>query len=69
MTCCADDIQYCGLVSKVSDISKVSNSAWYNVTAEIDIRFSRLYGKKGPVFYVKSLEIAEPPVEQVATFY
>ncbi len=69
MTCCADDIQYCGLVSKIKDIGEVNNSAWYIVTAEIDIRFSRLYGKKGPVFNVKSLVDAEAPEEQVATFY
>ncbi len=69
MTCCADDIQYCGLVSKVKDSSMVQNSYWYTVTAEIDIRFSRLYGKKGPVFNVKRLEPADAPEEQVATFY
>lgn len=69
MTCCADDIQYCGLVSKIKDADAVQNSSWYIVTAEIDIRFSRLYGKKGPVFNVKSLIDAQPPEEQVATFY
>lgn len=69
MTCCADDIQYCGLVSKVKDISFVENACWYIVTAEVDIRFSRLYGKKGPVFNVKELEKTTPPEEQVATFY
>lgn len=69
MTCCADDIQYCGLVSKVKDISIVENACWYIVTAEIDIRFSRLYGKKGPVFNVKELIKSTPPEEQVATFY
>lgn len=69
MTCCADDIQYCGLVSKVKDVGMVQNASWYIVTAEVDIRFSRLYGKKGPVFNVKSLVDAEPPEEQVATFY
>ncbi|MBE6716884.1 MAG: GTPase [Ruminococcaceae bacterium] len=69
MTCCADDIQYCGLVSKVKDVGMVQNASWYIVTAEVDIRFSRLYGKKGPVFNVKSLVDAEPPEEQIATFY
>lgn len=69
MTCCADDIAFCGLVSKVSDINSVENSAWYIVTAEIDIRFSRLYGKKGPVFNVKSMLPCEPPEETVASFY
>lgn len=69
MTCCADDIQYCGLVSKVKDVSSVQNAGWYIVVAEIDIRFSRLYGKKGPVFNVKSLTETDAPEEQVATFY
>lgn len=69
MTCCADDIQYCGLVSKLKDISMVENASWYTVTAEVDIRFSRLYGKKGPVFNVKELVKADAPDEQVATFY
>ncbi len=69
MTCCADDIAFCGLVSKVKDISQVENSCWYIVTAEIDIRFSRMYGKKGPVFNVIKMENAEAPEEMVATFY
>ncbi|MBR3768509.1 MAG: GTPase [Clostridia bacterium] len=69
MTCCADDIQYCGLVSKIKDAGLVENAGWYIVTAEIDIRFSRLYGKKGPVFNVKELISAEPPEDQIATFY
>ena len=69
MTCCADDIQYCGLVAKLKNSNDVSNSCWYIVTAEIDIRFSRLYGKKGPIFNVIGLVDAEAPEEQVATFY
>lgn len=69
MTCCADDIQYCGLVSKVKNTQPVINSQWYVVIAEIDYRFSRLYGKKGPIFNVIDLTESQPPEEQVATFY
>ncbi len=69
MTCCADDITYCGLVSKIADTPMPENSVWYKVTAKIDIRFSRLYGKKGPVFYVKELVKTTAPAQQVATFY
>lgn len=69
MTCCAEDVQYCGLVAKVKNVSEVKNAAWYTVTAEIDIRFSRLYGKKGPIFNVKNIVDALPPEEQIATFY
>lgn len=69
MTCCADDIQFCGLVSKIKGISDIENGFWYIVTADIDIRFSRLYGKKGPIFNVKNIVSAEAPEDTVATFY
>ncbi len=69
MTCCADDIAFCGLVSKVKDLSSVENSQWYIVTAEIDVRFSRMYGKKGPIFNVINMEKTDAPEELVATFY
>ncbi len=69
MTCCADDIQFCGLVSKIKDVEGIENGNWYIVTAEIDIRFSRLYGKKGPVFNIKSAVEAVAPDDTVATFY
>ena len=69
MTCCVEDIQYCALVSKLAPGVSVENSMWYIVEATIDIRFSRLYGKRGPVFDVTKLSKTDPPEEQVATFY
>ncbi len=69
MTCCVEDIQYCALVAKIPDGITIENSKWYMVDAEIDIRFSRLYGKKGPIFVIKRVSDAEPPEQQVATFY
>ncbi len=69
MTCCAADITYCGLVSKLPEGVKAKNGEWYTVTAVIDVKFSRLYGKIGPIFNVTALEPAEAPEEQVATFY
>ena len=69
MTCCVEDIQYCALVSKLAHGVTAQNGAWYIVDAVIDVRFSRLYGKKGPVFNVTKLTPAQPPEDQVATFY
>ena len=69
MTCCADDVAFCGLVSKVKDLSAVENSQWYIVTAEIDVRFSRMYGKKGPIYNVIKMEKTDAPEDLVATFY
>ncbi len=56
-------------MSKLKDGMKLQNSGWYQIEATIDIRFSKLYGKKGPVFNVTKAVPAEPPEEQVATFY
>ena len=69
MTCCAADITYCGLVAKLRPEDHPVNSGWYTVQAKIDIRFSRLYGKKGPVLYISDMQKAIEPEEQVATFY
>ena len=69
MTCCAADITYCPLVAKFAPGTAIENSAWYRVKAKIDFRFSRLYGKKGPIYVIETIEPADPPEEQVATFY
>ncbi len=69
MTCCVEDITYCPLVAKIADGMQIDNTGWYIITAKIDMRFSRMYGKKGPVFLLQSAEKAEPPEQKVATFY
>lgn len=69
MTCCAADITYCGIVAKLGDLPMPVNAGWYTVKAKIDIRFSRLYGKKGPILNIISMEKAIEPDDPVATFY
>ena len=64
-----EDITYCPLVAKIADGMQIDNTGWYIITAKIDMRFSRMYGKKGPVFLLQSAEKAEPPTQKVATFY
>lgn len=69
MTCCVEDITYCPLVARICEGMQITNSGWYMILADIDFRFSRLYGKKGPVFMLREIESAQPPQQQVATFY
>ena len=69
MTCCAEDITFCPLVAKIPDGMQVENTAWYIMQAKLDLRFSRLYGKKGPVLMLEHIEPAEKPEQVVATFY
>lgn len=69
MTCCAEDITYCGLAVKWADADKIRNAEWIMLEAKIEIRFSKLYGRKGPVLTAVSAAPANEPEEKVATFY
>lgn len=69
MTCCVEDIEYSGLVCKWDKASTLSQRQWVIVTASIEVRFNRIYGGRGPVLTVLSVEPAEKPEKEVATFY
>ncbi len=68
MVCCADDISYRGMVALSKDSSKYKTRDWATVTAKIMIKKHALYGSEGPVLDVISIEKAEPPAQEVATF-
>lgn len=69
MTCCADDITYCGMLVKWQGSHTVSNADWVWLTAEIEIKFNKLYGRKGPVLTAIEVAKTNPPEDPVATFY
>ena len=70
MTCCADDIAYSGLVAVFSAPVSLKTRDWITVTAKICLETHKLYGgRRGPVLYVTSYATAEPPAQEVATFY
>ena len=69
MTCCVEDIQFAGLVCQWDHADTVADDSWMILTAEIHFKFSRAYGKKGPVLTYLSHEPCEPPEQAVATFY
>ena len=69
MTCCVEDIQFAGLVCQWEGADTVQDDSWMILTATINFRFHRAYGKKGPVLtYVDSV-LCEAPEQSVATFY
>ncbi len=69
MTCCVEDIQWTGLVCMRYG-EKPEPKKWYTITARIEIAASSAYGgQKGPILHVTSLEPADPPEEEVATFF
>ncbi len=69
MTCCVDDIQFCGIPCKYADSAKLESRSWVMVEAVISAEKHPLYqGELGPVLTAVSVEKAEPAKEEVATF-
>ena len=69
MTCCADDIQYSGLVAKFSNDVNLKTRDWITVKGKIKLEKTSLYRSEGPVIYVESTEFAVVPKQEVATFF
>ncbi len=71
MTCCIEDIRFCWLVSEYDGAEglPVSQPQWVNATFKVKIARHKLYRGKGPILCVQKLEPAEPPEQEVATFY
>lgn len=69
MTCCANDIQFTGLICRWPQARTLAKGEWLTVTASIAIRWHKGYGRKGPVLTATHVEHAEPPEQPVATYY
>ena len=69
MTCCVDDIQFCGVPCIYPNADQIEPRAWYMVTAKIASQKHAVYkGEMGPVLTAISVESAEPADPDVATF-
>ncbi len=69
MTCCEADITYSGLVVKHASVLPLKTRDWVILTAKICIEYDKIYGEKGPVLKASALDYAEPPEQELATFY
>lgn len=69
MTCCADDIQYCGLACVLDAPRDLQTRDWISITAKVQFQKHRIYKGKGPVLVAQRVIVCEPPEEQLATFY
>lgn len=69
MTCCADDIQYCGVACELPEEMGLKTRDWISVTAKIEFKKHRIYKGKGPVLVAERVIVCDPPEEQLATFY
>ena len=69
MTCCVEDIQFAALVCQWDQAELVKDDSWMILTARINFKFNRAYGKKGPVLTYIASEPCDVPAQDVATFY
>lgn len=70
MTCCVEDIQFCGIPCRYAESKSLASRAWVQVTAKVSAEKHPLYkGDVGPVLtaveVVKNVPAADP---DVATF-
>lgn len=69
MTCCVDDIQFCGIPCVYADSASLEPRSWVTVTAKITAEKHPLYkGELGPVLAAVCVESAQPADPDVATF-
>lgn len=69
MTCCVEDIQFAALVCQWDKADSVQDDSWMILTAKLNFKFNKAYGRKGPVLSYVSHELCEAPEQPVATFY
>ncbi len=69
MTCCVDDIQFCGIPCHYDKTKALKPRSWVTVTVTVKAETHYLYqGELGPVLTAISVEEASPAVQDVATF-
>ena len=70
MTCCVDDIQFCGIPSRYDNPQELESRSWVMVTAKVTAEKHKLYkGDIGPVLTaIRVDKDAEPAIPDVCTF-
>ena len=69
MTCCEDDIQFCGVPCSFIGAEMLEPRSWVDVTASIKVEKHYLYnGEAGPLLTAISVKSAEPAAQDVVTF-
>ncbi|MBQ7049666.1 MAG: GTPase, partial [Firmicutes bacterium] len=61
MTCCEADIQYCSLLAQCPPKDMPINNGWYKMRMKVEIKFHKMYGEKGPILNVISMENCPAP--------
>lgn len=65
MTCCADDIRYYGYPCKAPAKTEIPFKKWIRICARFEFEAVTSFGNEQPVLYLKHMEPAEKPEEDV----
>ena len=68
MTCCEADVQFAGLLAYYSGPVEVKTGDWVEIVAKVRAEYSEVYKEKGPVLYIRNLNICKPCEPEVASF-
>ena len=69
MTCCVEDIQFCGVPCKFAGAAKLKAKSWVMVTAQVSAERHALYqGELGPILTARSVESCSPAEQEIVTF-
>jgi len=68
MVCCANDIQFLGVVARGDEQKKYKNRDWVEVTATVRSEDFEAYQGKGPVLYIEDIRGCEKPKDEVVSF-
>ncbi len=69
MTCCVEDIQFCGLPCRYPEAEKLKARQWVMVKAKVSVERHALYKNQvGPILTAISVGPADPADPDVATF-
>ena len=69
MNCCAADITFAGMIAVGNQRRDLGDGDWVELTASIRVKKHSAYTRPGPVLTIKEIVPAEPPEDEVATFY
>lgn len=69
MTCCIDDTKFAGLLCETPEAEKLSDGEWIMLTAKINVKYHKIYRRKGPVLTAEKIEKCDAPDDIIATFY
>ncbi len=69
MTCCIEDTKLAGFLCETPEASTLSDGEWILLTAKINVKFHKIYKRKGPVLVAQTIEKTSAPDEIIAKFY